>query len=197
MELRCNLLSSLLENIDEDRRLTVFDAGSALPETVDFFSRFKCRLYFADLYSEDLLRQQHEEVFADKLEDQFAALLDFPKSTKFDICLLWDVFNYLDSPALRAFSKALNPFLHSGTGIHGFSTLRASTVLANQQFSIQRQDHLKVRPRTTKQLRYCPHPQAELKKLLYGFDVSKATLLSNGLLEMLLQPVECASLVNG
>ncbi len=185
MDLRSNLLSSLLENIDENHRLTVLDIGPALPETVEFFSQFKCRLYFADLFSDEILSHQNEEMSDDELRNSFSRLLDYPEQTKFDICLFWDALNYLDQPALRIFSEVLSPFLSSTTGIHGFSPLKASTKLPNQQFSIKQLDCLRVSPREGIQLSYYPHPQIELNKTLHGIAVSKSTLLPNGLLEML------------
>ncbi|RLA49083.1 MAG: hypothetical protein DRR42_16010 [Gammaproteobacteria bacterium] len=189
MELHCSLLSSLLADVDEERRLTVFDAGPALPETVEFFSQFKCRLYFADLYDEDVLSQQDGDASDSdmNLSDRFTTLFDYPAHTKFDVCLFWDVLSYMNEPALRAFSQALNPFLSSNTDIHGFSTLKASTKLPNQLFAIEQLDRLRVRPREGRQAPCYPHPQVELNKLLYGIGVRKATLLSNGLLEMLLK----------
>jgi hypothetical protein len=191
LDLRTSLLSGLLADFDEDYRLTVFDVGPALPETVDFFSQFRCRLYFADLYSDifdaDVLGQEKDETSADDLSKYFASQFDYPAETRFDICLFWDVLNYLDSPALLGFSRALNPFLSKNTGIHCFSTLKASIKLPNQQFSIKQPDCLNLRPREGMQAPCYPHPQIELNKCLYGMDVSKATLLSNGLLEMLMK----------
>lgn len=187
MELHSNLLSSLFTEADEDRYLTVFDAGSARPETVEFFAQYRCRLYVADLYTEDVVVHQHDEAIAADLYGRFSQLFSYPACTQFDICLLWDLPNYLDKPALQAFSKALYPFLSPSTRIHGFGTLKSSTKLPHQQFAIQQADCLSVHPREGSQLPCYPHPQAELKRLLYGIDVSKATLLSNGLLEMLLE----------
>ena len=191
MDLRTSLLSGLLADFDEDYRLTVFDVGPALPETVEFFSQFRCRLYFADLYSDifddDILGQENDETSIDELRNYFVGQFDYPAETRFDICLFWDVLNYLDDQTLQAFSQALNPFLSKNTGIHGFSTLKASIKLPNQQFSIKQPDCLRLRPREGRQAPCYPHPQAELNKCLYGMGVSKATLLSNGLLEMLLK----------
>ena len=189
MDLRISLLSGLLADFDEDDRLTVFDVGPALPETVDFFSQFRCRLHFADLYgdifSDDVLEQESAELSVDELRNYFTSQFDFPVETKFDICLFWDVLNYLDDQAILGFSQALNPFLSNNTRIHGFGTLKASTNLPNQQFSIKQLNCLKLRPREGMQAPRYPHPQMELNNCLYGINVGKATLLSNGLLEML------------
>ena len=46
------LLPLLFDGLDSGKGLTVFDVGPAVPETVDFFAQFKCRLFFADLLSD-------------------------------------------------------------------------------------------------------------------------------------------------
>ena len=45
------LLPKLFEGLRDDERLTILDLGPAAPETVDFFGQFRCRLFFADLFS--------------------------------------------------------------------------------------------------------------------------------------------------
>ena len=45
------LFGSLFQWLDVNRRLTVLDIGTALPETVNFFSQYICRLHFIDLYT--------------------------------------------------------------------------------------------------------------------------------------------------
>jgi hypothetical protein len=187
LELRSQLLSSLLAEIDIGRRLTVLDIGPASPETVEFFSQFKCRIYFADLFAEDVLGEQNEETTVTEMQDRFSSLLDYPAECGFDICLLWDVLNYLDEPAVQGFTKALLPFLSATSKIHGFTTLKASINLPNQRYSIQQTGCLKVRAGKTQPDRYYPHSQLALNKMLYGMDVHKARLFTNGLLEILLE----------
>ncbi len=190
MDLRASLLHSLFADVDENHRLTVLDVGPASPETVDFFAQFKCRLYFADLYSEDfladsLLTEESDERSDTELHDKFVTAINCPAQTRFDICLLWDVLNYLDNRAVRAFTQALHPSLTAATRIHGFNTLKANSQLPNQQYSIVKIDQLKARPGRPPQALCFPRPQTELNDLLSGIAVAKATLLSNGLLEML------------
>ena len=48
------VLGSLFRHLDPEKRLEVLEIGPALPETVDFFSQFRCRLHFIDLYNEPL-----------------------------------------------------------------------------------------------------------------------------------------------
>mgnify|MGYP000564939165 CR=1 FL=1 len=51
------------------RRITVLDVGPALSETVEFFSRYHCRLHFVDLI--DAVVHQHEALLL--LEQEIGA----------------------------------------------------------------------------------------------------------------------------
>ena len=192
MELRCNLLASLLDDLDEERKLTVFDAGSATPETVEFFSNYKCRLHFSDLFSREALGCLEGELTEAELLDHFQELLSFPTSTSFDLCLLWDVLNYLNEPALNAFTKILSRYLNSDTRIHGFATLKPSTPFPNQVFSLAKINTLKLKTRSAAQFPYYLHSQLTLNNTLSGMKVGKATLLANGLLEISFNKIQDA-----
>ncbi|MGB1141920.1 MAG: hypothetical protein ACPG1A_13545, partial [Halioglobus sp.] len=83
------LLPRLFEGADEEARLTVLNIGPALPETVAFFSGFRCRLYFADLFSE-LPLEIPEELIAcpeDFLAETFRESLDLPPGAEVDVVL--------------------------------------------------------------------------------------------------------------
>ena len=57
------------------------------------------------------------------MKQEFRNILNFKVGTLIDVCLFWDFLNYLNRPALRAFSAALKPYVHAGTRAHGFSVL--------------------------------------------------------------------------
>jgi hypothetical protein len=52
------LFPTLVNRIKPDRRLSVLEIGPALPETIEFFSQFKCRLHFAAMYTDPVLQLQ-------------------------------------------------------------------------------------------------------------------------------------------
>jgi hypothetical protein len=183
-----NIFPLLFAGLGEESNVTIFDAGLAVPETVDFFSQYRCQLHFTDLYSEPVVRETQHEALEEELLAEFLALLDFPEGTRFDICLFWDFFNYLRAPALHAFNRALQPFLHPGTLAHCFGVLNRQTQLKNQSYGVGRLDTLVLKPRTEEQLPHFPHPQARLSELLPEFSISRTLLLSGGQLELLLQP---------
>ena len=52
------LFPTLLKKVRADTRLSVLEIGPALPETIEFFSQFKCRLHFAAMYTDPILQLQ-------------------------------------------------------------------------------------------------------------------------------------------
>ena len=180
------LFPSLLQRVDKDRRLSVLEIGPALPETIEYFSRYKCRLHFAAMYTDPVLQMQMGEYTENELADHFRQTFGFPKGTHFDLCLFWDFLNYLDDKALRAFNTAIKPYLHKTTRAHAFTVRTLDTSFSNQQYGIEQAHMFSVRPRTGVQGRTYPHTQAILVNLLASFDIDQGMLLPDGRLEVLM-----------
>ena len=169
-----------------DRRLSILEIGPALPETIDFFSQYKCRLHFAGMYTDPVLELQKSDFSESEMVRHFKDSLNFPKSTRFDLCLLWDFPNYLDDKALRAFNAAITPHIHKNTRAHAFTVRTLNTSFANQQYGIEQAHMFSVRPRRGVQSSTFPHTQAILVNLLSGFDIDQGMLLPDGRLEVLM-----------
>ncbi len=189
VELQSKLLDSLFEQLDVSSCLTVLDVGSAMRETVDFFGQSRCRLHFADLYSERFVRHQQHSGTEIILSKHFRRALHFPPDTKIDLCLFWDFLNYLDQPALAAFNAVLRPFVHKGTLAHAFGVFNSKTTLLNRQYGLAGKDRITVRQRHEEQLVTHQHSLVNLQRQFSGFDVNRSTLLADGRLEMLLHSV--------
>jgi hypothetical protein len=182
------LLSAMLQRISGGRRITVLDVGPALSETVEFFSRYHCRLHFVDLIDEPFLRPREakKRLSEEQLSQCFTDHLALPDGTQLDICLFGDFLNFLDDTALRAFNTALGPYLHSGTRAHGFGVHHRAVKLEYRQYGIIRHDTVSVRKRNGSELKYQPHSQIEMADMLSGFAFERGLLLPNGKLEMIL-----------
>ncbi len=180
------LFPALVKKINTDRRLSVLEIGPAFPETIEFFSQYKCRLHFAAMYTDPVLQTQSGEYTEDELAEQITQTLGFPKGTRFDLCLFWDFLNYLDDKALRAFNTAIRPFLHKSTRAHAFTVRTLNTSFSNQQYGIAEAHMFSIRPRMGKQARTFPHTQAILVNLLSCFDIDQGMLLPDGRLEVLM-----------
>ena len=181
------LLAELFRDIDEDRRLVVLHIGAAAPETLDFFARYRCRLYINDLFRK-LPYSPAEETDAEaSVAQQLAGELQIPADTKFDICLFCDFFNYLDAPGISALLSVLSPHLHAGSMAHGFAAHTRKAAQVNQRYGISDQDALSVRPRASPLPGYSPHAQNELKAMLHCFNLDRVVLLTDSRLELLLR----------
>lgn len=180
------LFPTLVKKINPDRRFSVLEIGPALPETIEFFSQFKCRLNFAAMYTDPILQMQLGDHTEAELAAHIRQSFGFPKGTCFDLCLFWDFLNYLDDKALRAFNTAIRPFLQKSTRAHAFTVRTLNTSFPNQQYGIAQAHMFKIRPRTGKQLRTTPHTQAILVNLLSSFDIDQGMLLPDGRLEVLM-----------
>lgn len=181
------LFPTLFDDLKDNRRVVVFDAGPAIAETVRFLGQFKSRLHIADLYEEDLVRNRQQDLTEQEMKAGFRDMLGLPVGTLLDICLFWDFLNYLNRPALRAFSAALRPYIHPGTRGHGFTVLSVETPLRNQQYGIVRPDTLSIRPSRREQLDYHPHSHEELNASFDSFNIQRGWLLPDGRLEVLLR----------
>ena len=166
----------------------MLEIGSALPETVDYFSQYKCRLHFVDLFQESFVREQQKGMAEKELTKAFQEKFSFPADTRIDICLLWDFICYLDDPALRAFNTALGPWIHTRTRVHGFGVHHLAIRLDNIQYGVVSDDTLSIRQRRSRQLPYHPHSQIEMHEMMNNFDFERGLLLPEGKLEMLLKP---------
>jgi hypothetical protein len=179
------LLPYLFEHIDEGQPVTVFHVGPALPDTVDFFSNCRCKLHFIDVFSE--LPIVAGEASVPTQAQRFESLLQFPADTLFDICLFWDLFNFLDSAAINALLTALRPHLKENSMAHAFSVHNIRTPQGSHLYGINQLDTLSCRSRRTALPGYAPHSQSELKELLHCFRLERSVLLPDSRLELLLQ----------
>ena len=176
------LFPMLFEQLDADRRLNVLDVGPAVPETIEFFSRFKCRLTIGDLFADERLRDP--KIAGSAFEHQLRNLLG--RDSQVDICLFWDYLNYLDIRAMRGFGNALFPYLHRDSRAHAFGALNTTTPVAGHRYGVTDLDRFVVRKLPDGQEGRHPHPQADFRESLTCFEIKRGTLLREGRLEMLL-----------
>ena len=121
------------------------------PETVALFSAFRCRLYINDLFAElPLTFVEGDEL---SRQQRMRALLTYPEEVRFDLCLFWDVFNYLDADAIRALMEVLQPHLAPAAMAHCFGVHNVRSPQRDCKYSIAAPGELKLRPR----------PQAAMK----------------------------------
>jgi len=178
------LLPALFPEAADAPRMNVLHLGPAFQDTVDFFSGFRCRLRIFDLFAE--LPLPAEEDTERGLRDWLHRQLQFQPGETFDICLFWDLFNYLDGAALGALMTVLEPHLTPHSRAHGFSVHNPKEPQGGYLYGIGEGATLNIRERTRPLPGYAPHSQHRLRELLGCFDLERSVLLPDRRLELLL-----------
>jgi hypothetical protein len=181
------LLPLLIDQLDNRGRITVLELGRAQPETIQFFSSFRCKIHVVDLYAELLAGRFDRSSSGMTLQRQFQELFRFEKGTVLDVCMLWDLPHYLEEKLLRALSGALWPWLQPASLAHAFGVHSAATQLLNREYGIIDSTTLSVRHRSSEQLRNSPHPQSFMQEWLTCFTATSGVLLPDGKVETLMR----------
>ena len=197
------LMPDIQHRLADVSPLMVLDIGFGVQETVAYFGNRRCKLHFCGLPDallsppvipvptqktgklvDESVRQEN---LLNAWRERFRNVLNFPEATRFDLCLFWDAFNYMDDLALKAFFEVLHPFIHKQTLGHGLIQLKEDRQVSNREYGIQAQDELVMRTGYHGTLGSHPRPQARVASLLKGFAVSHGVLRRDGLLEVSLK----------
>ena len=194
------LLPGLFNAIGEDQRVNVLHIGATPQDTLDFFGRYRCKLHIRDLFADLPILQEAETKSedsdagndpelstADILDANFSELLQLPDDTQFDICLFWDIFNFLSPGAMAALMRQLRPHLHAKSTAHAFAMHNLRSPRANHFYGVQEYNALRVKERIPAAPGYMPHSQQALKRYLTCFRIDRTVLLPDSRLELLLR----------
>lgn len=182
-----NLIGQLFEFGQSEDRLLVADIGYPSPSTVKFFNQYRCRLEFLDLINADYLCLHPEDAEPSALVEYFQAGLNLQPGAIIDICLFWDIFNYLDRPSLEAFMQALGPYTNSSTQGYCLGVLSGRNRLPHCQYGIDSRASLSQTQLSGHQPNVHFHSQRDLNSLLTYFEVDKSRLMPDGRVEYLLR----------
>ena len=114
--------------------------------------------------------------------------LGLSEDTRINVCLMWDYLHYLDLQTLEVLSAILQPQLAKGARGYGFGCLRGKQPDDTSHYGIANIEHLATQP-VTQQSRYFAHSQQDLGEHFPALHISRATLLREGRLELLLEGV--------
>jgi hypothetical protein len=192
------LIPDMLERLKGKSPLMVLDVGMGVHETVEFFGTRRCRLHFSALHEvlhppPTIAQEQKFGELPDKQAQdallyqawlqRFAAQMNYHPGTKFDLCLFWDFFNYLDDMALKAFSEVLSPYLSADTLAHAYLMQKPEHGLLNREYGICSASEISVRHGPYGHLPSNPRPQARVVAMLKDFSINHSVLRRDGLLE--------------
>jgi|TARA_B110000444_G_scaffold43621_2_gene39604 hypothetical protein len=180
------LLAELLGRIDPDKRLVVLDMGHAMASTVSFFGDYRCQLNFIDLYAEQFILTPDSELTHSQRVTAMREALNLAPSAKIDICLFWDIFNYLDDAHTKALIQVLEPHISTATGALVINPRDSRRYLPFYRYGIADQDHFMQIESTGIQPTVFARSQRELNNLIDYFAIDRGRLISEGRAEYLL-----------
>jgi hypothetical protein len=184
--LQSNLLSAAFKRLDLKKRLVVLDMGHASSSTVSFFNHFRCRLSFVDMHNESFITCPNLDLSHEELVGQMTELLNLDANIKIDICLFWDLFNYLDDAMIKALIEALEPHINHSTSGYVIGTRDSRNQLPFYQYGIVDKNNLTENDGSGIQGTIYPRSQRDLNKLIDYFEIDRGQLLSEGRAEYLL-----------
>ena len=185
-----NVVSSLmpwvLDEPEQDVRLKTLDFGYASAPTVHFFSQFTCTLYFAALIDPEINKFNSDQMtHADKVK-RFKKVLNIPNKTQIDIILFWDLFCYLDRPAINALLEAVRPYVHKHTRAHSIGLLNNRYQLPAFEYGLCDRTLLAQQPNDDLKSKVYNHSRQQFNDSLDYWRVDKSCLLADGRVENVL-----------
>jgi SAM-dependent methyltransferase len=178
-------LRALFQKLRSDRKCHVLDLGTSVGINVEFLTEFASKIYIEDLYStldSSWVAAQNGELVE---EPPFGEWLPFPKNTRFDIILSWNVLDYLKSEDIRALIRYLNDFCRPGTLLFALSSRLKEIPARPTQFKILDEQTLMYMFESS-QMRPSPrHTPLDFTHMMVGFRVHNSFLLKHGMQEYL------------
>ena len=184
--LQSNLLPTVFKRLDLETRIVVLDMGPAASSTVSFFNHFKCRLSFVDIYSEQFITCPDSDLTHEELVAQMTKSLSLDVNIKINICLFWDLFNYLNDAMIKALIEALEPHINHSTSGYVIGTRDSRNQLPFCRYGIVDKNNLTENNGSGTQGTIYPRSQRDLNRLIDYFEIDSGRLLSEGRAEYLL-----------
>ena len=178
-------LNVLYYQLRYERKYNILDLGPALGANVDFFSQFPCKIYIEDLYRTLSSFDYFSPEDGFSYEDIFEYLLPYGDTTRFDVIMGWDIFNYLERDEFQSLITHLGRYCHKGTLLFALISTLKHIPEKPTTFRILNQEQLLYQVNSTV-LRNCPrYQQTDLNQLMPNFRVCNSFLLRNGFKEYL------------
>jgi hypothetical protein len=182
-------LQSLCQRLQSASTCDILELGPVRSGNVEFWSRFNPSIFIADLRSSLPLPVSHWEdpENSEFVRPDWESLLGLPGGRIYDVILVWDLFNYLELPAVSSLVEYLKPFLRRGAIL--FTLIFDQKQMPDQitVYQVADESHLRYCYPGT-EMRACPrHQPRALGLVMSGFTTADSFRLRNGVVEYLFE----------
>lgn len=184
-DVSCKLLQGCVSGFEEGRH-TILDLGPTNGATIDFFSRFHCRLTCWDISQSVAAQFADSDADEDEAWDAIQALFRIPITEPIDLLLSWELFNYIPSRLLEKLVPLLASMLSPGGAIHGISAAGLKLPLEPPAYKIVSDSGLIRQSPVSVGSQLGVLHQNRIQRLFTRFRLNRTILLRNGLYEYVL-----------
>ena len=179
-------LQALCQRLQSVAPRGILELGPVRSGNIEFWSQFSPSIYVADLRSSlplPVLSSEESEF----VEPDWDHLLGLPENRSYDVILVWDLFNYLDLPAVASLITYLKRFCRPGTVLFSLIFDQKEMPEKITIYGIADESHLKYEYAGSG-MRVCPrHQPRVLAGMMTGFRTAESFWLRNGIFELLFE----------
>ena len=173
-------LRDLFSRLKTDSEINVLDVGVAWNSNIQFFSKFRSRLFIENLYLflQKARRKDPKTTIVDQLQS-------YPEGTQFDVLLFWDIFDYLKQEDINDLVAHVSQYCKKGSLLFFVTSTMDNIPAEPALFKIIDEDHLHFETTTRETKKGKNYRQAGISKLLPKFRLIRAFRMSTGMEENL------------
>ena len=177
------LMDWVFEPFSEGSKANVLHLGKPLPETVNTFTNYRCKIHVADAYSKlpFLLTNSSSQ---NSSSEFFREALELPPAARFNLCLFWDFLNFLDENLINYLASFLEPHLEKNCRAHAFSVYNVKSIPLQHHYGIADLTTISTRPREKNIDAPIPPTLKMLQDNFHCFKVDKSIMLADNRIEI-------------
>lgn len=178
-------LRDMFASLESVPHAQILDLGPVWRSNIRFLSQYRCKVFIEDLY-----RCMRDNPFSAPVKDRnnpVEYLQPYPEKTRFDVILVWDLFDYLNPGQIQGLMEHLVPYCRKGTRLFAVTSTATEIPARPSMFRIIDASALNYEASTTEKIPGPGFNQTSLNKLLKDFRLLRAFRMSSGVEETLFE----------
>ena len=172
----------------DDRKIEILDLGSACGETLAFYSGLRCKIYFADFYSDLQSEPRDPEAGVEAFVAACERVLPLAPTTRFDLVHAWDLFNYLNLEEIGALAGYLRRYSNDASPLVSLIWTRGRIPAQPNRYAIIDNETVEYRPSSNSERDGPRYKEPVLLRAMSGYRVGRSFLLRHGIQEYIFEP---------